>query len=153
MAWISSPGFFTGQEPRDLWAGRNKEIPQFCSASHLVYLFSNTWICCTNTQSKRALPGRSQNKDPALKIESQSPRLSLSSVSPSLRNNLNFKLSLTLFQGSSYLTSQMCLLTGIRNITSKNITHGRLWCIHLRLDSKEKNDGWVSLFVNTEDSW
>lgn len=145
MAWISSPGFFTGQKPRDLWSGRNVEISQFWSASHLVYLFSNTWICCINTQSKRALPGRSQNKDPTLKIESQRPSLSFSSVSPYIRNNLNFKLSLSLFQGSSYLTSQMCLLTGIRNIPSKNITHGRLWCIHLRLDSKEKNDEPVSL--------
>ena len=43
----------------------------------LVYLFSNTWICCINTQSKRALPGRSQNKDPALEIKSQRPAVFL----------------------------------------------------------------------------
>lgn len=140
MAWISSPGFSTGQEPRDFRSGRNVEISQVCSASHLVYLFSNTCICRINTQSKRALPGRSKNKDPALKTESLSPSLSLKGLSCYIRYNLNFKLSLSLFQGSSYLISQMCLLTGIRNITSKNITRGRLWCIQLRLDSKKKKD-------------
>ena len=138
MAWISSPGFSTGQEPRDFRSGRNVEISQVCSASHLVYLFSNTCICRINTQSKRALPGRSKNKDPALKTESLSPSLSLKGLSCYIRYNLNFKLSLSLLQGSSYLISQMCLLTGIRNITSKNITRGRLWCIQLRLDSKKK---------------
>lgn len=122
MSGTSSPGFFSGQKPRDLRNGGNLDSSQFCSASHLVYLFSNTWICCINTWGKSALPGRSQNKNPAFKIESLSPSLSLKGVSVLIRNNLNFKLYLSLSQGSSYLIAQMCLLKETPNMASKAIS-------------------------------
>lgn len=66
MSWLPLQDSPAVRDQEILGLEEIERFLQFHSASHLVYLFSNAWMCCINTWGKSALSRRSQNKDPTL---------------------------------------------------------------------------------------